>query len=408
MDAYAPLLAVLVALLVGLAVGKAWERYKLRDGRWIDRRRLRETPHYMLGLNFLVDNQIDQAIDELTQATSSDTDALEIQMILGNLYRQKGQVGRAINVHQALLQRTDLRTLEHAYVLLCLGLDFRHGGFVDRALEAFQEVVRLDRLNRYAFVNLQKLYEDQHQWAEAARVREQIAEIDSRQHEQDQQILGFLRSEMGSVQAASGDVAGAAKTFQDVINIDSRIAPAYLKLGDVRECQGNMAAAVEAWEALVQAVPERAYLAFERLERTYRALGAQRRYVDLCQRLIARDSQDWRARLALSRHLGAGGQHRQAFDLLLDALPHNPHGLVIHQEAWRALIALDLDPGLVRRYVDLTRSAVFYLDPHICVRCRYRSTELLWQCPQCHEWNTFVEERIAPAKDTIVAEMSES
>ena len=408
MTAYAPLLAVLVALLVGLAVGKAWERYKLRDGRWIDRRRLRETPHYMLGLNFLVDNQIDQAIDELTQATSSDTDALEIQMILGNLYRQKGQVGRAINVHQALLQRTDLRTLEHAYVLLCLGLDFRHGGFVDRALEAFQEVVRLDRLNRYAFVNLQKLYEDQHQWAEAARVREQMAAIDSRQHEEDPQILGFLRSEMGSVQAASGDLAGAAKTFQEVINIDSRIAPAYLKLGDVRERQGNMAGAVEAWETLVQAVPERTYLAFERLERTYRALGAPRRFVDLCQRVIARDPQDWRARLALSRHLAAGGQHRQAFDLLLDALPHNPHGLVIHQEVWQSLIALGLDTGMVRKYVDLTRSAVFYLDPHVCVRCRYRSTELLWQCPQCHEWNTFVEERIAPAKDTIVAELSES
>src|SRR5215203_4560038 len=111
MSQYA-LLGVLVALLIGLVVGKAWERYKLRDGRWIDRRRLRETPHYMLGLNFLVDNQVDAAIDELTQATSTDTDALEIQMILGNLYRQKGQVGRAINVHQALLQRPDLRRLE--------------------------------------------------------------------------------------------------------------------------------------------------------------------------------------------------------------------------------------------------------------------------------------------------------
>jgi len=407
MSAYAPLLAVLVALLVGLAVGKAWERYKLRDGRWIDRRRLRETPHYMLGLNFLADNQIDQAIDELTQATSSDTDALEIQMILGNLYRQKGQVGRAINVHQALLQRTDLRRLEHAYVLLCLGLDFRHGGFVDRALEAFQEVVRLDRLNRYAFVNLQKLYEDQQQWAEAARVREQIGAIDSRRREEDQQILGFLRNEMASVQARSGDVTGAAKTFQDVIDIDSQIAPAYLNLGDVREREGNLPGAVEAWETLVQALPERAYLAFERLERAYRAVASPRRFADLCQRLIARDPQDWRARLALSRHLAASGQHRQAFDLLLDALPHNPHGLVIHQEAWQALSALGLDPGLVRRYVELTRRAVFYLDPHVCVRCRYRSTELLWHCPQCHEWNTFVEERIAPAKDVSVAELSE-
>ena len=151
------LLAVLFALLLGLLVGKAWERYKLRDGRWIDRRRLRETPHYMLGLNFLVDNQVDHAVEELTHAASTEPEALEIQMLLGNLYREKGQVGRAVNVHQALLQRPDLTELEHAYVLLCLGLDFRHGGFVDRALEAFQEVLHLDPLNRYALVNLQKL-----------------------------------------------------------------------------------------------------------------------------------------------------------------------------------------------------------------------------------------------------------
>src|SRR5688500_7292341 len=251
MTAYAPLLAVLVALLVGLAVGKAWERYKLRDGRWIDRRRLRETPHYMLGLNFLVDNQVDLAIDELTQATSTDTDALEIQMILGNLYRQKGQVGRAINVHQALLQRGDLTRLEQAYVLLCLGLDYRHGGFVDRALEAFQEVVVLDPQNRYALVNLQKLHEDQHQWAEAARVREQIARIDpARRRDENQQILGFLRNEIAGAAQRAGDDAAAAATFKEAIDAEPRTAPAYLNLGDVRERQGNLPAAIEAWEGL--------------------------------------------------------------------------------------------------------------------------------------------------------------
>jgi lipopolysaccharide biosynthesis regulator YciM len=93
--AYTPLLAALIALLVGLAVGKAWERYKLRDGRWFDRRKARETPHYMLGLNFLVSNQADLAIEELTKAATVDSDALEIDLILGNLYREKGQVGRA-------------------------------------------------------------------------------------------------------------------------------------------------------------------------------------------------------------------------------------------------------------------------------------------------------------------------
>src|SRR5688572_4249211 len=241
MSGYGPLLAVLIALLAGLVVGKAWERYKLRDGRWIDRRRLRETPHYMLGLNFLADNQVDQAIEELTHATSTDTDALEIQMILGNLYRQKGQVGRAINVHQGLLKRQDLTKLEHAYVLLCLGLDFRHGGFVDRALEAFQEVVLLDPLNRYALVNRQKLHEDQQQWTDAARVREQIVKIDAGRHAEDRQILGFLRAQVGTMQVRQGEASAAATSFRDALDIDPRTVPAYLHLGDLRAKDGNAA-----------------------------------------------------------------------------------------------------------------------------------------------------------------------
>ena len=74
---------------------------------------------------------------------------------------------------------------------------------------------------------------------------------------------------------------------------------------------------IAAWEGLVQTIPERAYLAFERLERAYKASGAPQRFVALCEQLIARNPQDWRARLALSRHYAAAGNARDAFDLLL-------------------------------------------------------------------------------------------
>ena len=395
-------LAVLVALLAGLGVGKAWERYKLRDGRWIDRRRLRETPHYMLGLNFLVDGQVDLALEELTQATSSAGDTLEIQMILGNLLRMKGQVGRAVHIHQALLQRPDLTPIEHAYVLLCLGLDFRHGGFVDRAFEAFQDVVRLDPRNRYALVNLQKLHEEQHQWADAARVRERILALDGDGGgTAGRRILAFLRNEMGRAQLELNPAA-AAEAFRAAIDTDAQTAPAYLNLGDIFERQGDTAGAVREWEQLTEAQPERAHLAFDRLEQAYGRLGTPARFVELCERLIAAPPQDWRARLALSRHLSAVAQHRRALELLLDALGHHPHGIAIHQAVWRTLSALAFDTQLVRAYTDLTRDAVFYLDPHVCTSCRYRSTELLWQCPQCHEWNTFVEERLTPARPAAV------
>src|SRR5438094_568310 len=279
MSAYAPLLAALIALLVGLTIGKAWERYKLRDGKWIDRRRARESPHSLLGLNCFVANQIDLAIEELSRAASLDGDALEVHMILGNLYREKGQVGKAITVHQNLMQRPKLSKLEHAYVLLCLGLDYKRGGFVDRAHEAFNEVLRLDSQNEYALLNLQKLHEEQHQWTEAYDTRRRLSK------------------------------------------------------------------------------------------------------------------------------LAASGHAKEALDLLFAALVQNPHALSIHQAIWRALGQLHHPGALVDRYRELTEHAVFYLDPHVCVRCRYRSTELLWQCPHCHDWHTFVEERIAPAQDTTEVEV---
>ena len=401
MEGSGTLVGILLALLAGLAIGKAWERYKLRDGRWIDRRRTRESPHYMLGLNFLVANQIDPAIEELTRAAEVAGNPLEIRLILGNLFREKGQVGRAIQEHQSLLQRPNLRKLEHANVLLCLGLDYKHGGFVDRALEAFSEVVRLDPSNQYALSNLEKLYEEQHQWAEAYATRQKLANRAAAEDQpRHQAILAFLENELGTQALKRMEYAEAARRFEAAIDLDPANTPAYLNLGDVRFLQGDPAGAVTAWERLVERAPERAYLAFSRLEGAYPKVGDASRFAALCRRLIADNPQDWRARLALARYLGSQGSPREALELLFEALVQNPHALALHQAIWQMLSRLQLPQALVNQYIDITRDAIFYLDPHICVRCRYRSTELLWQCPHCHEWNTFVEERIAPAKDT--------
>jgi len=408
MSTAAALLLGLVFLLIGLAIGKAWERYKLQDGVWIDRRRTRESPHYMLGLNFLVANQIDQAIDELSKAAEAAGHPLEIHLILGNLYREKGQIGRAIQEHQGLLQRPKLRKLEHANVLLCLGLDYRSGGFVDRAIEAFSEVLKLDPQNRYALSNLEKLYEEQHQWSEAYDARQKLASLSTApeggpESPKHNEVLAFLENEFGQAALKGKDYREATRRFQAAIERDARNVPAHLSLGDVRFQEGHVAEAVAAWERLVDSSPERAYLAFSRLENGYKALGDPQRFEALCARLIAANPQDWRARLALARHIAAQGGASPALELLFEALVHHPHALVLHQAIWQTLSQLRLPPDLVSRYVDLTRDAVFYLDPHVCLKCRYRSTELLWQCPHCHEWNTFVEERIAPAKEAAEA-----
>src|SRR4029079_291921 len=101
--------------------------------------------------------------------------------------RDTGEGEIALCVHQTLRQRPNLSRIEHAYVLLCLGLDYKRGGFVDRALEAVTEVLRLDPKNEYALLNLQKLHEEQHQWLEAYDTRQRLntlGAIDSRPQSQ--------------------------------------------------------------------------------------------------------------------------------------------------------------------------------------------------------------------------------
>jgi lipopolysaccharide biosynthesis regulator YciM len=405
MQGYEILVGVLLALLVGLATGKAWERYKLVEGRWVDRRRVRQSPHFILGLNYLVAAQVDSAIAELEKAARLDPGALELRLVLGNLYREKGQVGRAIQEHQTLLQRPRLNRVEHANVLLCLGLDYRRGGFVDRAVAAFSDVLKLDADNEAALINLEKLQEDQHQWQEAYVTRQRLAQIAGPPElPKSQSILAFLENELGMQALEEGRLNDAAKRFEAAIDLDRSVMPAHLHLGDVRERQGDLAGAVEIWERSIDVAPDRAYLALDRLENAYAALGSEARFADLCRRLTAAAPREWRARAALARHLNAQAQPSRALELLFDALEHNPHALAIHQAIWNTLSDLDLPKPLVARYIQITRQSVFYLDPHVCVRCRYRSTELLWQCPQCREWNTFVHERMTPAKEAAESE----
>lgn len=401
MDDSVGLLVALVALLAGLAAGKAWERYKLRAGRWIDLRRARESPRYLLGLNMLVSNQLDPAIEELSTAVGLDADALELHLILGNLYREKGQVTRAIQLHQQALQRPKLTRGEQAYLLLCLGLDFKRGGFVDRALEAFTEVLRIDGDNRQALSNLEKLHEEQQQWHEARAIRRRLAALAGPgERPRHQAILAFLETRLGVQALEQADPAEAVSRFEAAIALDEGAVPAYLDLGDLQRREGRLDEAVATWDRVPDVAPDRAYLILDRVEAVSREQGDAERFPALCRRLIDANPQDWRARLALGRHLADRDDPSAALDLLFDSLVHNPHALSVHQVVWQALAALRFDEPRVRRYMELTRGAVFYRDPHVCMQCRYRSTELLWQCPQCHEWNTFVEERITPAEES--------
>jgi lipopolysaccharide biosynthesis regulator YciM len=306
--------------------------------------------------------------------------------------RESGQVERAIHIHQAVLDRVDLTRREHANALECLGMDSLKAGFIDRATQAFRQVLEIDPRNVAAWTGLAKIQEDERRWLDAYHSRARLARL---RKADESTVLAHLQAEIGRDAAHIGQPQEAERSFRHALRLSRRVVPAYLGLADL-QAQGDPQRAIAILEDLVAALPEKAYHAFDRLAPLYATIGEAPRFASLCERLIQQDPQDWRARLALARTLRSDGRAREAIGLLTRALEINPHALVVHLEMLRALRDLGQAGPLLTQYVALAETALIYADPHVCSVCHYRAGEILWRCPHCHEWGTMVEERVAP------------
>lgn len=382
------LLVLLVAFVAGVALGRFWAG--ARASHRADRRRKTSSIHYILGLDFLASRQIDRAVTELTIAARKDTEAIEIYLILGNLLREKGQLERAIQIHQSILHRPGLSGDERAHALLCLGMDFKRAGFRNRAMDTFQEVVALDSENAYALSNLIKIYEAEHDWKQALETQEKLFQVTG---ELDTTLKAFLYDQIGQAAAQAEEGLLAVRSFEDAIRTEPHVSAPYLHYGDMLESQGRLEEAEAQWLALASDNPRLAYLVFDRLRRVREKLGRGEAMTELFKSVIDADDNDWRAHLALARDRKEGGKADGAFGLLMEAVRTNPHALAVHVEVWRSLALMD-EPARVQTYLDEVARSALFLDPYVCMKCNYRANGILWRCPHCQEWNTFVEERV--------------
>ncbi len=386
------LVAVIVAAAAGVLAGLAWAAARRREGGR-QRPGFRASPHYSEGLHALATGQLELAVHELDKVLREHPEGVEVQQVLGHLYREVGRTERAIEVHRALIARRDLTRAERAYAFASLGTDYRKAGMLDRAAEAYGEALVVEPKNLHALAGQQKLHEEQREWREAFEIQTRIARM---RKSDDALVLGFLQTEMGKEALAAGRRDAAEAAFRTALSLDRRVFPAHLALADLW-LERDPRRAAQVLEDAIAAVPERAYLAFSTLQRAYAACGEPQRFAALCERLVGQDPRDWRARLGLARHLREEGRPGEALGLLLRAVESNPHVLLVHLEVWRTLRALSVLGPEEAKYVATVEESALYVDPHICTVCRYRADDMLWRCPHCHEWNTLVEERVGPA-----------
>jgi len=341
------------------------------------------------GFNYLLSDDIDRAIEAFTRVTQADQGALEIYILLGNLYRQKGQVEAAVNVHRGLLERRDLPAETRALALQCLALDFQEGGLVDRAISAFQELTEAQPNHVEALKQLERLYEDSGDWAKAYETARRLASLESNA---DSRVLAFLQNAMGEKAIEAVDVKAAERHFEKALDLFPGCLPASVNLGSLMLTQKRYKKAKAVWEQMLARDPAMIHLIASKLREVYQYLGEEEKLVDTCLKLEAQDPGAWRGRMILGELAEAQRDYASAFMHYGHALKRHPQALGLHQRIWNLMAKMKAEPATIEAYLDLCEDSTVFADRYVCVKCHYRATELLWRCPSCHQWSSFVEE----------------
>jgi len=286
----------------------------------------------------------------LVRADSSDIDAY---LSLAVLYRRRGEVGRAIQLHQNLLLRSELTPADRSACLLELAHDFRQGGFLQRAVAAYEEVLAHQSRHPVALRSLVTLLADLREYPRAIEMQRRLAKLE---HASSAEAEADLLVRMAESEAGEGRSEAARRALRRALRKDARNTDGWLLLGQMEAERGRNKAALAAWRKIPQIDRERGVDVYLRLGSAFAALGKPRDFEKLLRALVAAQPDDVGARLALARALGSSGDPDAALAELRGVLDLDSRNLEARAILGRLLLAEQRHPDALKEYGQLLES----------------------------------------------------
>lgn len=317
-----------------------------REGR---ERSAGATPDAVLcrALHAVLDHDLTGAETALSEMLRRDSSQVDAYLALASVYRQRGEIGRAIHLHQNLLLRRDLDSDARFQALLGLADDFREGGFLRRAIAAYEEVLTRAPRDARALRALVQLLVDARELRRAVPFAKRLARIDGVQA---RTLEAQVHIELAQVERGEGRTQAARKALRRGLELDPRAVSAWVALGEVEAELGRSKDAVAAWQH-VAAVDRRAgSLVYPRIAAALSALGRPRDYEAWLRELLVGDGDDAAARLALARALAARGASSEALDEVATVLDREPQNLEAHAVRGRILLSEGRDAEVVKAH----------------------------------------------------------
>lgn len=348
---------------------------------------------YFRGLNFLLNEQSDKAVDAFIDVVRIEPETIELHFALGNLFRRRGESDRAIRVHQNLIDRSDLQPAEREHALYELGQDFLKAGLLDRAEDAFN---RLES-SRYAAGALHyrlEIAQMVRDWPQSIALAQRlVADLGENRGRE----IAHFRCELAQRELLA--VPGPVRTEEARGELDEAVLAApshprpWLLTGETALAEGNAEAAIAAWQRVVAASPEHLSLVAEGWLRAHEMAGRRDEGIASLEAVhAAHPSIDSFAALASARAARDGdASARRWAEQALRAAPS-----LLGLEKLLAMRA-PLVEGEQRAGIELAQQLIQAqarrVSRYVCRNCGFKARRFYWHCPGCNQWDTYSPKR---------------
>jgi lipopolysaccharide biosynthesis regulator YciM len=374
----------LLWLLLPLAAASGWLVARFDQKRQADRN-LDLPSAYFKGLNFLLNEQPDKAIEIFIKVLEVNSETVETHLALGNLFRRRGEVERAIRIHQNLIARPTLEREQRTQALLELGQDYLKAGLYDRAENLLLELAEVRAYGEQALRLLLHIYQQEKDWEKAIAVARRFARLSGQDMDG---VIAQYCCELAEQAFARRNFSAALEYVHQALAADGRCVRASLLAGDIAEAQGRHREAIESWQRIEKQDSRYLGEVAERIAGSFRALGDGEGLYEYFRNAITRGGG---TEIALTfAHIVREREGVEAAEkFVVDWLRKHPNVHGLHE-----LIALNLEEaeGEARDDLNLLKGIIAELreqhQGYVCAQCGFRGRTMHWLCPGCTRWNT--------------------
>ncbi len=349
---------------------------------------------YFKGLNFLMNEQPDKAIEAFIEVVKVDPQTIELHFALGGLFRRRGEVERAIRMHQNLVERPDLASGQKLMALFELAQDYFKAGLLDRAEELFLKLETTSYAEQ-ALRFLLEIYEQEKDWHKAIGIAGKLEAVIGRSHQKE--IANFC-CELAINELMHTRPEAARPHLAQALAHHRQCVRANMLLGDLELAAKQPEAAIEAWKRIESQNPPFLALVAERLFNAYKQRGKLVEGVNLLRGYLAKYPSIDLLNVVFQGMLESQGTE-PAYRLARDELRRMPTLLGLDKLLEAQMLEAPLDRRrdleLVKELVNQhTRSLAMYK----CDNCGFRARQYYWHCPACAAWETYSPRRTEEAK----------